>query len=151
MNTLAWNYYLLKIKPEKALEYAAKAFEKDKSIYISHTYATNLLWNNKIEDALKVSKIFFNDPKSFDDFYDDISDFLLLLIAKEAYKEAYELFSSPKNQTLKLKHKFKPLYFALMFYMKEEHPLEFLKMGSELKETVEEVIQKIEEKRLDYD
>jgi hypothetical protein len=34
--------------------------------------------------------------------------------------------------------------------MRDEHPIEYLRMGSELKETVEEIIAKIEQMAIDY-
>jgi hypothetical protein len=34
--------------------------------------------------------------------------------------------------------------------MREEHPIEYLRMGSELKETVEEIVAKIDEMSVKY-
>jgi len=46
--------------------------------------------------------------------------------------------------------KFKPLYYALMHYLKDEYPNEFIKMGKELEQPVKEVIENIERMREDY-
>jgi hypothetical protein len=45
----------------------------------------------------------------------------------------------------KFKDRFKLVYYALMSFMKDEYPNEYLKMGGELKDTVEEIIIKIKE------
>lgn len=37
-----------------------------------------------------------------------------------------------------------------MHYRREEHPNEFLRMGDELKETVEEITERVEEMRQTY-
>lgn len=63
-----------------------------------------------------------------------------LLIAKHQYHTVYNLF---QDKELKLKDRMKPIYYALMHFMKDEYPNEYLKMGSELKEPVEEIIEKI--------
>jgi len=53
-------------------------------------------------------------------------------------------------EELKLKDRFKPIYYALMTYMKEEYPDEVSKMGSELEEPVKDVIKEIEQMAVDY-
>jgi hypothetical protein len=56
-----------------------------------------------------------------------------------------ELFQEKKYR---LKELVKPVYFALMYYMREdEYPKEFKRMGDELRETVDEIIEKIEDIR----
>ncbi|MEM9549273.1 MAG: hypothetical protein AAGA77_25025, partial [Bacteroidota bacterium] len=130
--------------------------------------------NNKVNESIKIAKEYFKFPDSNKDFFtDDIIDYLILLIAKKAYKQTYDLFNlkieapsqlkkpnyltshlkidfkeSVKNHILK--DRFKPVYFALMYYMQKEHPMEYQKMGSELKDTVQEIIEKVEQKRKDY-
>jgi benzoyl-CoA reductase/2-hydroxyglutaryl-CoA dehydratase subunit BcrC/BadD/HgdB len=46
--------------------------------------------------------------------------------------------------------RFKPIYFALMYFMQDEFPNEYRRMGEELHETVEEVIEKINRLSADY-
>jgi len=154
MNDLAWNYYLQKINKEDALKYARSAFQKEKdSVNFAHTYATILLWNEKIKESLKPCKVFLSSPRSFEEFFKDIADYLILLIAKKGYKIAYELFTSSEYKKYRLKDRYKPIYYALMNeeYMKKKYPNEYLKMGSDLKKTVEEEVrEEIENKREDY-
>jgi hypothetical protein len=42
------------------------------------------------------------------------------------------------------------MWYALMHYLREEYPLEFLRMPPELGETVQEIIAKVEEYRKEY-
>lgn len=149
-NSLAWVYYESKQKREYAIKLSREAYEKEDNIYNTHTYATILAWNNNLSESLEVAKGFFTNDKSFKDFSEDIIDYLLLLIAKEAYQQTYELFTATAYKSYQLKDRYKPVYFALMYYMQEEYPNEYLKMGSELKETVAEIIKKIEQKKVDY-
>ena len=44
-----------------------------------------------------------------------------------------------------LLNKMKPLYYALMYFLKDDYPNEFLRMGDEIKETVDEVIAEVEQ------
>ena len=44
----------------------------------------------------------------------------------------------------------KPIYYATLVFLKDEYPDEHLRMGDELKETVKEVIQKVENLREEF-
>ncbi len=71
----------------------------------------------------------------------------MLLIAKKQYHLALNIFNENPH---KFKDRFKPVYYALMSFMKDEYPNEYLKMGGELKETVDEIIEKINEMEKAY-
>ena len=47
-----------------------------------------------------------------------------LLIAKKQFHIALNLFNEPKYE---LKDKYKPIYYALIHFMKDEYPNEYLK------------------------
>jgi hypothetical protein len=78
-----------------------------------------------------------------------INDFLLLL-AKSQYHFLYRYFTSEEGKSVHARERFTPIWYALMHYMREEHPLEFLRMPPELGETVQEIIAKVEEYRKEY-
>ncbi|MGB1243778.1 MAG: hypothetical protein ACPG49_14730, partial [Chitinophagales bacterium] len=61
-----------------------------------------------------------------------------------------QYFQNEKAQKLHLKDRFKPIYYALMHFLKNKYPTEYLRMPPELKETVEEIIAKVEQMRVDY-
>ena len=146
-NELSWMYFENILDKLKALEYAKKGYKMEKSIYIAHTYSTILLWNNEIEEALRISKDFMENKEAYEKFPKDIRQFLMLLIAKKQYHSALKIFNENPFQ---LKDRFKPVYYALMYFMQKEYPNEYRKMGKELKETVDEIIEEINKMAEDY-
>ena len=48
------------------------------------------------------------------------------------------------------KEEYKPIWYALMTLMQDEFPHEIKKMGSELQESVDEVLKKVEEYKVKY-
>ena len=71
----------------------------------------------------------------------------MLLIAKKQYHLTLKIFNENPNH---LKDRFKPVYYALMYFMQKEFPNEYRKMGGELKQTVEEIIRKIHQLAKNY-
>jgi len=105
-----------------------------------------LLWINEIGKSIRVFIKLMDEFKIEDTLINShIRLFLLLLIAREQYNSAFNLF---KEDKLQLKDRFKPIYYALMRLNGNEN--ELLKMGDELKETVIEVIEEILEMREKY-
>ncbi|MCF7918641.1 MAG: sel1 repeat family protein [Candidatus Cloacimonetes bacterium] len=147
LNTLSRMLYENILNKKKALKYAEKLWNLDKDCQIAYTYASILLWNNEIEESLAISKEFLVSQEAYDKFPEDISQFLMLLIAKKQYNSALKIFNENPFQ---LKDRFKPLYYALMFFLQKEYPNEYIKMGGELKQTVEEIIDKINEMAVKY-
>ncbi|MCI0511777.1 hypothetical protein L0128_01020 [candidate division KSB1 bacterium] len=147
MNSLAWSYFERKINQQKAIEYTERSFEKEKNIYNSHIYAMVLLWNDQIEKAAEIAREFLASQKAFEEFPEAISLFLLLLIAKKQYQLTLRLFH---ENPYSMKDRFKPIYYALIYFMQDEYPNEYRKMGGELKQTVEEIIEKIRQLEQDY-
>ncbi len=146
-NELSWMYFENILEKLKALEYAKKGYKIEKSIYIAHTYAMILLWNNEIEEALKISKDFMENEEAYKKFPNDIRQFLMFLIAKNQYHSTLKIFN---ENSFQLKDRYKPVYYALMFFLQDEYPNEYIKMGSELKQTVEEIITEINKMSKDY-
>ena len=68
-------------------------------------------------------------------------------MAKGQYYKAKEFFELPKYQ---LKERYKPLWYVLMSLMQKEFPHEIKKMGSELKETVAEILKEVEVTKIKY-
>ena len=73
--------------------------------------------------------------------------FFSLLLAKEQYYQAKNIL---ENKEFNLKEKYKPIWYALMTLMQDDFPHEIKKMGSELQESVDEVLKKVEEYRAKY-
>ncbi len=120
-------------------------------------YAIILLWNDEIEKSLAIFKDTFPSLKEvFNKQYErpieivisDLSEYFIFLIAKGQYKAAHSLFENEK--TIDFKQVLKPVYYALMNYMKKDFPNEYLKAGKELKESVDEIIETIETMKKEY-
>jgi len=150
MSKLAYLYYCQSTNKEKALELAQNSYELENNDASRLAYAKTLLWNNKTEVSKKIAKEFLYDKKFHSDYLEFFSDYLFLLLAKEQYTFLYEYFTSPKAEALNIKDQLKPIWYALMYYMQDQYPNEYLRMGEELEETVKEIIEKVEQMREDY-
>jgi len=146
-NSLAWLYFQRKIHKQEAIKYAEQAYSKSQNIFNTHTYSTILLWNNDIEKAYAIAQGFLNEHEALEKCPEDFGLFLLLLIAKKQYHLTLKIFNENPHD---LKDRFKPIYYALMYFMQKEYPTEYLRMGSELKQTVEEIVEKIQKLAEDY-
>jgi hypothetical protein len=69
-----------------------------------------------------------------------MNDYSALVLAKEQYYFLKNILEEDN-----LKEKYKPIWYALMTLMQDEFPHEIKKMGSELQESVDEVLKKVEE------
>ena len=137
---------------EKALIYMNTL--KTKEVYenefdVTYTLATSLLCNDLIEESLEKAHLFLQLANNTDEYNRSINEYFIFLMAKKQYNSVSKLFNEIE---FKLKDKFKPTYYALMYFMKnqnQEFEIEYKKVGEELEETVEEIIEevkKIEEK-----
>lgn len=106
-----------------------------------------LLWDNNTEKAYAIAQDFITDVESFEKFPEDVNLFLMLLIAKKQYHLTLKIFNENPH---KLKDRFKPIYYALMYFMQDEYPNEYRKMGGELKQTVQEIIEKVHQLGKEY-
>ncbi|NIA29358.1 MAG: NACHT domain-containing protein [Actinobacteria bacterium] len=148
MNSLAWLYFNQKVNREKAIEYAERSYEMDKDVYSAHTYSMVLLWNNDVQKAYQIAQEFLNDKDAMEKIPEDINLFFLLLLAKKQYHLTFKIFN---ENPFALKDRFKPVYYAFMYFLQDEYPNEFRKMGGELKQTVEEIISKVRQLEKDYE
>jgi TPR repeat protein len=152
----AIHYYMLAAenKDDNAIRKLASLYTKkgnakvniSKRKYNPHIIATLLLWNNNDKKSIKQIKKVLYEPDKHSHFVENMIDYFLLLLAKKKFHISYQLFSDFSY----LKQQFKPIYYALMHFLKDEYPQEYLKMGSELEETVNEIFLKIDEKAKYY-
>ena len=145
INNLAWHFFEQKKEKEKALGLASKAHNNDlREPNCAHSLTCILLWNNFFKEGMEVAFKFVWDKKLPDD------DFLLyftLALAKNQAQALYNIFTSPQGQEQNFKDRFKPIWYAIL--KKLDHP-DFLRMGDELSQTVEEVLAKAEQLAIDY-
>lgn len=147
MAQLAYNYFEQKKEKEKALELAKSAFEFVKDHTNSFVYIMILLWHNKFDENIEVARKFLETEEFMSEINSKFEKYIMFLIANKKTEYVYDLF---QKNVYDIKYKFRPLYFALMFFMKDTHPDEYQRMGDELKQTVVEIVIKIKQMRVQY-
>ncbi|MGH4052747.1 MAG: hypothetical protein ACREVX_15695 [Clostridium sp.] len=109
----------------------------------SYLLAKTLLSNDEIEESLKKADLFLKVASTTDKYNKSINEYFIFLMAKKQYNSLFKLFN---ENEFKLKDKFRPTYYALMYFMKnqdEKFEIEYRKTGDELKETIGEIIEKV--------
>ncbi|MBF0275087.1 MAG: hypothetical protein HQK84_07630 [Nitrospinae bacterium] len=148
MNNLGWLYFETKKQRKKALELISSACSKEKDVLYLDYLVCVKLWNNKLENLEKdIEKVLLNE-EIIKTKLGAVQLMFMLLIAKMQYHTALKFF---ERDDFQLRDRMKPLYFALMCLMKDERPNEWKKAGSELSETIEEIIAKINQLAIDYE
>ncbi len=146
-NNLARRYFESRKKKEEALKLQREAYMAEPNRNHAIGYIAVSLWNNEIEEARKVYSEFFDKEDVQKEVSGAINFILLMFLAKRQYNFVYQLLEENKYN---VKDKYKPIYFAVLSLLGEGHKDEFLKMGPELKETVDEVISEIKKLEVDY-
>jgi Bacterial regulatory protein, arsR family len=105
-------------------------------------------------DMMKVRAAQHRDALEKGDFnpkaaltYTQAITYLTLLLAKNEHQWLYDYFTSPEGEAAQLKDRFKPIWYAILKQL--DHP-DFLRMGEELAQTVEEVLAKAKQMAVDY-
>ena len=138
------------IKKEKALALAKQSYIIENSDTHRLNYAKILLWNNQIADSKKIANEFLYNKNFYSESSGVFTNYLFLLLAKEQYDFLYEYFTNEKAIEINIKDQLKPIWYTLMYYMQDQHPNEYLRMGEELEETVKEIITEVEQMKIDY-
>ena len=147
MNNLAWLYYEQNKNKIEAYKLVKRAYADEQYMYRAHSFIIISLWNDEIEEAIETYKLHFEKEKEQKDVNETIQSILLMFIAKSQYNFVYKLF---KENKFEIRDKYKPVYYALLTLMGDKYKDELKKQGSELKETVAEVISKIHKLAEDY-
>jgi TPR repeat protein len=147
MNNLAWLYFILKKNKKDALNLLNLAFNK--SMILTNTYICSmiLLWNDQFDEGIIRAKDFMENKEMITNFSMGIEPYLMLLIAKKQYTYTHALFT---ENNYNIRDVYKPIYYALMYFMKDSYPDEYKRMGNELIQTVDEVIAHIKQMAVDY-
>ncbi|MEM8906310.1 MAG: hypothetical protein AAGD05_00575 [Bacteroidota bacterium] len=134
----ARNYYLMAsesghFRAMSNLAYLYTEVEQDfeaATVYFKKSLQEGLLYN---EDFLDISE---NHPLLFH---------FMFLLARKEYDFLYRCFHEEQLADIQLKDRLKPLYYSLLYFKKQELPNEYLRMGPELKETVDEIVEEVQE------
>ncbi|HED36784.1 MAG TPA: sel1 repeat family protein [Ignavibacteria bacterium] len=147
MNNLAMLLFERKLRKEEALELARKSTIAKKYLANLHTLLMVLLWNDEIEESIKIWKSELFKEEYINRWIKGISEIFNFFIAKKQYNFVYKVFTENKFE---IKERYKPIYFALLHFMGGKYETERKKMGPELKETVDEIITAIKQMGKDY-
>ena len=145
---LSWfTHNELEKKAEESLLYAYDSYKKKPTLYNTHTLAAVLLWREEFSKSYDKFLEFLAYDNAVE-MEDEIIMYLNLLLSKGQFYKAKELFEMEKYQ---LKERYKPIWYALMKLMEQEFPNEIKKMGSELAQSVDEVLVEIEKLTIKYE
>ncbi|MDY0093589.1 MAG: hypothetical protein RBT80_12895 [Candidatus Vecturithrix sp.] len=144
MNDLAWLYFEQKRNKQRSLQYIQKVIAAEKNIYTAHTAACIYLWNNRPDEAFELAEFFMYDEKAYETLENDIILYLMLLLAKQYYKQVIAYFESPQ---LELKKRFTPLLYVLLYFIEDPN---YQKLPPELADPVHEMIEQVKQLAADY-
>ncbi len=143
MNALSWLLFEEKREKETALRWSLELIKlKPEFAHYQHTAACVFVWNNRLDESKKLAIEFLNNMELLNDVPDDIITYLTLLLGKGEAAWLYDLFTGPIGEEVQLKDRFKPVWYAILKQL--DHP-DFLRMGDELTQTVEEILAKARE------
>ncbi|TYQ16598.1 UNVERIFIED_CONTAM: TPR repeat protein [Acetivibrio alkalicellulosi] len=145
LNNLGILYYKVYKEYKKAEKYYKKAVERG-NIYGLANLGLMYLELDRFDKSIFEFERFLNKLEPHELESEKITNYFLDLMAKKQYSSLLRLL---KENSHNIKERYKPVYYALMYFMQDEFPLEFKKMGSELDETVKEIIKKVKEKQND--
>jgi tetratricopeptide (TPR) repeat protein len=135
---LVWLYFEQNHDLSKALQLVRTDYEQDPNFSNTYAYAVILLWTEHLSQSGKLFLQWLNMDGEHNDY--DITLYLTLLMAKKQLYKTKELVELPEHA---LKDKCKPVWYALMTLMQDEFPYELTKMGGELQESVDEILQQV--------
>jgi TPR repeat protein/DNA-binding transcriptional ArsR family regulator len=147
MNNLAWLYFIKKMDKLEAWQLLQRAAGNDNMPVNDYVLTMILLWNNQFPEAQKRAREFITQEEILANFSAGIEPFLMLMMAKKQFDYLYHLFNENLSD---IKDKYKPVYYALMYFMQDSIPDEYKRMGSELKQTVDEIIDQVYQMAIDY-
>jgi len=105
------------------------------------------MWHNHFEEVWAIADKFVWDTSLEDMKFTPVTDFFMLALAKNQAQALYDIFTSPQGEEHQFKDRFKPVWYAIL--KKLDHP-DFLRMGDELRQTVDEILVKAEQLAEEY-
>ncbi|WP_369921771.1 ATP-binding protein [Marinomonas polaris] len=144
-SAIALIYFFFKsdIKQSQALEYAIQGIEYEEDFSSLYSLVCVALWCNQFDIAAPAMCKIFNSDLWKESSTKKNLEIMFLLVLFLAKKQTHLVDKWLKK--FNLTEQLKPIYYALMFLMKDEYPNEHLRMGSELEETVTEMLTAIDE------
>ncbi|MFD2968702.1 winged-helix domain-containing protein [Sphingobacterium bambusae] len=145
LSSLLLYYIIMTFEKDKANQIYNKLVDLDpETAWMSYGVIIDI-WNDRYDSVLDtILQSQLTDAKDGNVMV--LSHVLLMLLAKKQYHTVYSIFKSEQG----LENLVKPIYYALMTFLKDEMPNEIVKMGTELVTPVEEILQKIKQFEIDY-
>jgi TPR repeat protein/nucleoside-triphosphatase THEP1 len=140
MNNLALLYQYQRNDIEKAEFYFSMAFEKG-SVFAAGNLTILFLKKNDVAKAIPYAESMFKDENIYKTNLEEILNTVLEFAVKKQYHFLMNQFK--KEDSMLIRHA-KPFYYAIAYFLRDEMPGEYEKAGAELKETVDEIIAKIQ-------
>lgn len=145
--TIAYNNFQNKVFKKESLE-IIQNLSLLVHVFYASLYSKINLWNDQFDIAFSYFNGWLSQIENYHNTYDDeLTSIFLLLLAKNQTQYLYDLFTGEKGRQLELKDRFKPIWYALL---KRRDDPEYLRMGEELRETVEEILAKADQMAVDY-
>ena len=141
-NSLFYLYVMLNKFNDRVKSIMSKIFINiaEESYFLAFSKA--LLYKDFFSNSYDRIYEFLNSDQNEKDKALYFSRYLILLISKKQYVKAKEFL---EDKEYNFKEKLKPIWFALMTLMQKEYPNEIKKMGSELEESVSDILKEIKE------
>ncbi len=136
----SWFLYEEGKAPEESLKHISKALPSINDLDNTHSFAVIQLWNDFFTESYQTFIDWLTEYPEALENEEGITEYLTLLLAKKQLNRTRKLFEIPEFQ---LKDRYKPFWYALAKLMGDEMRVEVAKMGSELEESVDEIIEKV--------
>jgi hypothetical protein len=104
-----------------------------------HTAACIYAWHDKMPESKTSALAFLKNEQFVEEASEEVAAYFIAMLGKGEAKWLLECFTSPEGEAVQLKDRFKPVYYAVLKEL--DHP-DFLRMGDELSQTVEEILEK---------
>ena len=99
---------------------------------------------------MRFAKQFLYSANLKDEDFQDVQFLLRELLMRNQYHFVLNYFNDVEKQ-YHLKDRLKPLYYATLYFLKDEYPNEYKKAGPELKQTIEEIVEQVESFRKEFE
>ncbi|MCV6608608.1 MAG: ATP-binding protein [Campylobacterales bacterium] len=146
LSLLASLYFTKNKKRETAMQIMEQAINQEKNLSSLFVSAIIFLWNENFSKSYKI----FLEWLQYKDFLNNeesIPQYITLLMSKGQLYKAKEFL---EIEEYNLKEHYKPLWYALMKLVEDNFPHEIKKMGSELQESVNEILEDVEISKKKY-
>lgn len=137
-----------RIKPDLAYEAVCKSANREAKLSYLSLKAKIELWQGNLAESLQTAEYFLSDMDFILTNGKLHQEYIMMLIAmgQHAYVLSYFKKDIPDHASWgkgKFKDVCKPLYFAQLYFLKDKQVMESLRMGGELRDTVNEIIKRI--------